>query len=51
MDTYTLVLDDEVTSGLTLIDAYAIWKVATGNAHMLKDREYNKMFPETTGVK
>jgi hypothetical protein len=47
MELYTLVLNGEVTSGLTLIDAYAIWKVATGNAAMMKDEEFNTMYPET----
>ncbi len=50
MDTYTVVLNGEATSGLTLTEAYAIWKTATGNVDMLKDSEYNRMFPEQVGV-
>lgn len=50
MDTYTVVIDSEVKSGLTLIDAYAMWKVATGNVHMMKDSEFNKMYSEQVGA-
>ena len=50
MDTYTVVINGEAQSGLTLVDAYQMWKTATGNVHMVKDSEYNKMLPECVGA-
>ncbi len=42
MNTWTVVIDGVGVSGLTLVDAYAMWRAATGNADMLRDSDYNR---------
>ncbi len=44
METYTVVIDNEVRSGLALVEAYGIWRLATGNAHMMTDNQYAQTF-------
>ncbi len=50
MNTWTVVIDGQATSGLTLTEAYALWRTATGNADMVKDSDYNRAFPEQVGA-